>query len=120
MSKADRLEKYTLFDLRLMCERAAKVLVAEHGFRADEFVPADGDETVYAPPGLIHEDSSHPRLKYYCTPLPGTKLYWSYAPLTGEGDCELPSEILSGIEFWSTFDPDEYQVAHGDAAEAAE
>lgn len=81
--------------LKKQCKRAVEVLIAEHGFRPDQFKPADGDETVDAsgsmPARFLRHDSLHPG------PLPGTPLYWEKSYWDDDADAKLPSEVLRDI-----------------------
>lgn len=86
--------------LKKHCKRAMKVLIERHGFPADSFHPADGDETLEAPNGM--ERRFVRRIWLEPGPLPGTMLLWlrtSYE--CEEWDCELPSETLATLEFHS-------------------
>lgn len=83
--------------LKKHCARAMRRLIAEHGFRADQFLPADGGEAVVAPARMER--------RFVCReflepgPLPGTMLLWrrtSYE--TDEWELMLPTEMLEDIE----------------------
>lgn len=121
MAFADYPESFTLEDLRWMCDCARLTLIAEHGYRERDFVLADDDVTIYSPAsGLIHEDSDHPELRAYCTPLPGTWLYWSFCPYAGDGDAEAAIAVLSQIEFWSEWEPTPEDLAEWNVPAALE
>lgn len=106
MSAAQWPESYTLEDLRWMCDCAMRTLVEKYGFSAHDFSRADGEETIYATPNLVHPESDHPRLCAYCEPLPGTMLHWSF-DYFGEGDCAPAIQVLDEVEFRSEFVPED-------------
>lgn len=90
-----------LRELKKRCKAAVDVLVKDHGYRRDDFTPADGEETFYAPPDLnerfVRNGFIDPGVHK------GTLVRWYRCSYEyDEWDCELPSEILRDIEFWAS------------------
>ena len=97
-----------LRELKKECRRAVDVLVRDHGYIRDAFTPADGTETLYAPTDLDTRFQQHGFIEPGVHK--GTLVHWYRASYEyDEWDCELPSQLLSEIEFWSKFDPADLQ-----------
>lgn len=95
-----------LAELKAECERAVKVLVAEHGYSLDKFTPADGEESLYAPVDLDEKFVRHGFIEPGV--LVGTPVYWARCSYEyDEWDCDLASEILREIEHWAAMMEDD-------------
>lgn len=84
------------------CARAMQTLIAEHGYRADQFSPSDGEESIDAPSGMERRFVWRGWLRP--GPLRGTMLLWrktSYE--TDEWEPILPTQMLADIQLWSDF-----------------
>ena len=95
-----------LRELKKRCKKAVEILVRDHGYQRDQFTTADGSETFYAPSNL---DEKHVRNGFIDPGVhKGTLVHWYRCSYEyDEWNCELPSEILSEIEFWAKLTPAE-------------
>lgn len=93
--------------IKKRCKAAVDVLVREHGYRLDQFQPADGSEALYAPLGL---ESRYVRRNFIDPgPLKGTMLYWYRCSYEyDEWDCKLASEVLEDIEHYAKMSASEF------------
>jgi hypothetical protein len=87
--------------LKKHCDRARRVLIAEHGYKPADFERAKGEESVDAPPAMERR---------FVTgfgfldpgPLKGTWLLWEKCDYySNDWDCKLPLEHLREIELWA-------------------
>lgn len=81
--------------LKKQCKRAVEILVAHHGYRARDFAPATGDETIDAPIGMERRAVRRGFLEP--GPLAGTPLYWSHDYWSQDADAYLPTHVLEDI-----------------------
>lgn len=90
-----------LRELKKRCRRAVDILVRDHGYRRDQFTPADGSETLYAPSDL---DAKYVSGSFIEPGVHrGTLVIWQKCSYEyDEWDCRLPSELLEEIEFWAS------------------
>lgn len=107
--------------LKKRCKRAMEVLIANHGYRPDQFQRSDGQESIYTPAGMDKQFDERGFLEP--GPLKGTPLLWEQVSYEyDEWDAKLPTEVLSDIIFWSNFKPSAADVAswnaHADAQNA--
>lgn len=92
--------------LKKQCKRAMRILIERHGYRRDDFVAAEGDESIDAPTNMER--------RFVKTYLPGGNSWLHPGPLKGtpllyeqtsyeydEWDARLPTHILNEIEFWA-------------------
>ncbi len=97
--------------LKKKCSRAMSVLIAKHGYHAERFHAADGDETIDAPCRMEKRFVRHG----FISPgvLKGTMLLWERTSYEyDEWDCTLPTEVLAEIEHWDSLtDADFRQLA---------
>lgn len=108
--------------LKKACKRAVPILIAQHRYKPEDFTPAEGDESIYAPPGMEKRFVRHGFIEL--GPLKGTPLLWVKTSYEyDEWDSTLPSEMLREIEFWATWEPTPEEIAgwndHAAAANAA-
>lgn len=105
--------------LKKLCKRAVPILIAKHRYKPEDFTPADGDESIYAPPGMEKQFVRHGFIEL--GPLKGTPLLWVKTSYEyDEWDATLPSEMLRDIEFWATWEPTPEDIAEwNDHAAAA-
>lgn len=100
--------------IKKQCKQAMAILIAEHGYRPSDFLPADGEEAVYAPCGMEKRYERHGFLEP--GPLPGTPILWKKASYEyDEWDAYLPSEELRDIIHWSHYRPSKDEIAECDA-----
>lgn len=96
--------------LKQHCRRAVRILIAEHGCRAEDFQPSDGEEAVDAPTRMERRFVEHGFL--HPGPLAGTPLLWLKASYEyDEWDAHLPSEFLKEILVWADFEPSAEEIA---------
>ena len=96
--------------LKKHCKRAVSALIAEHGFRADQFKPSDGEEAVSTPFGMERQFDRNGFLDP--GPLKGTPLLWQRTSYEyDEWDAYLPSQVLNDLKFWADFDYETHEVA---------
>jgi hypothetical protein len=96
--------------LKKICRRAMETLIRDHRYDPGDFKPADGSETIYAPPGMERQYVDHHWLRD--GPLKGTPLLWVRTSYEyDEWDARLPFEVLCDVEFWSTFEPTAAELA---------
>ncbi|BCW88034.1 hypothetical protein sos41_11720 [Alphaproteobacteria bacterium SO-S41] len=90
--------------LKKHCRRAVAILIAEHGYRPDDFLPAAGEETLDAPIGM---EARFVRNGFLSPgPLAGTPLAWARGWYGSEGEEPvLPIDVLSEIILWRDFEP---------------
>lgn len=102
--------------LKKECKKAVEVLVRDHGYNRDDFTLADGSEALYAPVDLETRFVRHGFIEPGV--LKGTLVRWYRCSYEyDEWDCELPSETLREIEFWSKITPEEVAAMHQPATE---
>lgn len=86
--------------LKKRCKRALAALIEKHGYSAETFIPAQGEESIDAPAGMKGRGVSAGWLNP--GPLKGTPLIWRRVTYEyDEWDCFLPSLELAEIEFWA-------------------
>lgn len=89
--------------LKKHCRRAVATLIEKHGYKPEDFTPADGSESIYAPPGM---ERQYVHGSFLDRVLPGTPLLWQKTSYEyDEWDAYLPSEFLKDLDFWSKFEP---------------
>jgi hypothetical protein len=88
-----------------------------------EFGPADGDETVYAPPGYDPGRMPNRDLRIerrYTSPPRGTPMLWERTSYEyDEWDCKTALEVLSQLEFAHDTDWDAIARAQFSGGESA-
>lgn len=96
--------------LKKLCKRAIPELIAKHRYRPEDFLPADGSESVYAPPGMEKRFVRNGFLDN--GPLKGTPLLWVKTSYEyDEWDAILPCEMLREIKFWENWEPSPEELA---------
>ena len=92
--------------LKKKCKRAMAVLIEKHGYRPDQFLPADGWEAIDAPKSM--EGRFVRRGFLEPGPLKGTPLLWCQVSYEcDEWDADLPTRVLADIEFWESMSTEE-------------
>jgi hypothetical protein len=80
------------------------ILIAEHGYKASSFQPAEGGESIYAP---VRMERRFVRGHFLEPgPLKGTMLLWQRSDYYSQDwDAAFPNEVLDDIIFWSNWEP---------------
>jgi hypothetical protein len=96
--------------LKKRCKRAMEILIAEHGYSLRDFSPSDGQEAVSAPHAM--EKRSVWAAWLQPGPLKGTPMLWRRTSYEcDEWDCDLPSEFLRDLIFWTHWRPSRAELA---------
>lgn len=107
--------------LKKHCKQAMEILIREHGYRADQFAPSDGQESVDAPTNM---EKRRRRRRFDVPgflnpgPLKGTPLLWQRTSHEyDEWDAKLPTEVLAEIEMWASIAPEDFAEWERDNSE---
>ena len=96
--------------LKKRCKIAVEALIRDYGYKAADFLPARGEETIYAPQGMSGRAVSRGYLDP--GPLPGTPLHWSRTSWDcDDWDCSLPTDVLASTIHWTYFRPSAEDLA---------